>query len=171
MFVALCVGLTIVARADKKQPPTSAAAGAWPAGHGKALVDPGRPKIDLGTDQPVQCQTDSRCNEGGTAGNICTDEGICLCDSSRGLTRCGEGVGQQSCIDVSKDNHHCGRCGNACPDGKVCNAGTCGAVKCKKGETMCGRYCADLKTEESDCGKCFHQCSGRLACINGHCER
>lgn len=46
------------------------------------------------------------------------------CDSSW-ETYCTEYSGAEQCIDFSSDSQHCGFCGNDCPDGTQCAAGSC----------------------------------------------
>jgi hypothetical protein len=42
---------------------------------------------------------------------------------SEGQTRCGE-----RCVNLQRNERHCGRCGNRCPEGSECVGGTCSAV-------------------------------------------
>ncbi|MEZ4404956.1 MAG: hypothetical protein R3A52_00490 [Polyangiales bacterium] len=66
------------------------------------------------------------------AGNICA-AGMCVNACSPGNTSCPPTTppvgcfGGGTCRDLSTDNANCGACGNACPTGQVCSAGTCQA--------------------------------------------
>jgi hypothetical protein len=57
------------------------------------------------------------------------------------------------CRDLSTDNAHCGRCGNACPSGQVCASGAA-RVSCQAGQTNCSGVCRDLITDVAHCGAC-----------------
>lgn len=50
------------------------------------------------------------CTEGGIVGGKCRD-GLTACDGK--------------CVSLLLDPSHCGACGNACPSGVACVAGTC----------------------------------------------
>ena len=168
--------LSSLALAQGKPKPSSSAptpktvSELWPESRGKALVDPGPPKMDESdSDQTLTCDDDSRCNWGGRGGNICTPNKVCLCDASKGLARCGKkNSAIQDCSNLLT-GLNCGVCGHECPKGQLCNDGKCARVQCAKGETFCGARCSNLRNSNFDCGACFHECRNGLSCVKGHC--
>lgn len=129
-------------------------------------IDPGPPKMDVSSSSPDKvraCQTKSDCNDGMMT---CTAQHMCVCDSSRGFGRPGQG----DCLNYLTDANNCGKFGNACPSGQVCTGGHCGKFTCDSGETVCFDYCANLQKDNGDCGKCGHECPSGLSCVSGHCE-
>ena len=129
-------------------------------------IDPGPPKMDVSSSHPDSvhvCQSKSDCNDGMM---ICTAQHTCVCDSSRGFGRPGQG----DCLNYLTDASNCGKFGNACPSGQACTGGHCGKFTCGPGETVCFDYCANLQKDDGDCGKCGHECPSGLSCVSGHCE-
>lgn len=75
----------------------------------------------------------------GACGNACSFPsgtlGVCASGTCRvascaaGYTRCDNGDGTSSCVDLRFDSNHCGSCGNVCPcqgyRGGQCYEGTC----------------------------------------------
>jgi hypothetical protein len=78
-------------------------------------------------------------------------------------TLCG-----QTCTHVRSDNLHCGRCGNACGEGQVCDEGTC-RVSCQPHLTDCGGRCLDLRSDPEHCGVCDRACPVDDTCMLGNC--
>src|SRR5262249_29454446 len=63
------------------------------------------------------------CIDGGCVGAVCDyarQGGFCGAPGDLVHVCCGTG-----CVDQSSDAANCGACGNACPAGKTCLAGTC----------------------------------------------
>ena len=62
----------------------------------------------------------------GGCGKICDKpfhkcvKGECLYQESQWISRCGD-----DCIFTKSNNEHCGKCGNKCPEGKLCKEGKC----------------------------------------------
>ncbi|MBN1770637.1 MAG: hypothetical protein JXB32_05200 [Deltaproteobacteria bacterium] len=73
-----------------------------------------------------------------------------------------------TCVDLTTDPDHCGRCGHACAAGEVCNEGAC-ASTCTGGLTNCDGACVDLTTDPNHCGDCTTICSRSEECVAGHC--
>ena len=78
--------------------------------------------------------------------------------------------GSVGCGNTQTDPKNCGKCGNVCPTGAQCNAGTCA---CTKG-VVCSNSCADTQTDPKNCGKCGNVCTGgppnsTWSCVAGTC--
>lgn len=89
-----------------------------------------------------------------------------------------------TCVDPKTDAMNCGKCGNKCPMGWGCAAGTC-QLQCPMGQSPCGSVddagvdagpvCIDTKTNIDNCGMCGNSCSmnmvpnGKPGCVNGTC--
>jgi hypothetical protein len=76
--------------------------------------------------------------------------------------RCGT-----TCMDLTSNNTHCGRCGNTCVGGETCNAGLC---ECPMGGRSCGGTCVDVETSNTHCGACNSPCSSMQTCVGGSCQ-
>lgn len=76
--------------------------------------------------------------------------------------------GVSGCVDTSTSPEHCGACGNACPTGAQCAAGTC---VCPAGESPCAGKCINTQTDRYNCGACAHNCGNgaSVACTAGMC--
>jgi len=72
------------------------------------------------------------------------------------------------CVEILKDNQHCGACQNACPKGKRCEQGRC-ELYCEGELKLCGRVCKRINWDNLNCGKCGHVCQQGLSCSNGKC--
>src|SRR5690606_24442120 len=72
------------------------------------------------------------------------------------------------CRDLQVDRENCGSCGNVCPVGQACIAGSCRAL-CGPGLTECGNVCRDLSSDRSHCGGCGVVCANNQLCVNGSC--
>ena len=58
------------------------------------------------------------------------------------------------CVDLAKDEQHCGRCDKTC-------AGF---------ETCCGGGCVDVKADADNCGACGSECEASELCDDGSCR-
>jgi len=108
-------------------------------------------------------------------GMVQTDARTCKCECPSGLTPC-----DGNCIDLLKDNNHCGSCGNHCQAGKSCCDGTCKALNtpencgscgnhCQAGQACCNGACSRLDTV-NNCGSCGNRCTAGQTCCNGTCK-
>ncbi|MFO0609355.1 MAG: hypothetical protein U0324_39690 [Polyangiales bacterium] len=80
-----------------------------------------------------------------------------------GSTRCGD-----ACVDTQTSASHCGACGNACPSGQTCAAGSC-VTPCAAGLTACGAACIDTRGDAANCGACGNACPAGRVCAAGSC--
>lgn len=106
---------------------------------------------------PLGCTTsgdNDSVGDGPPGASPCTD----------GYSDCG-GV----CVDLQGDGFHCGTCGSACADAKVCSSGSCQESCTVPGRTRCGTSCVDLPTNPSHCGACDVVCETGQACESGVC--
>jgi hypothetical protein len=80
-----------------------------------------------------------------------------------GLVLCGE-----ICVDLASDAANCGNCGEICPVGQFCSAGSCTTV-CPDGQAQCGQSCVNLMASVLHCGRCNAPCLGGQQCVSGVC--
>ncbi len=73
-----------------------------------------------------------------------------------------------TCVDLTSDPEHCGRCERACAPGEVCNEGAC-ASTCADGLTNCDGACVDLTGDPEHCGDCTTACARNEECRAGDC--
>jgi hypothetical protein len=136
--------------------------------------------VDLATN-PFHC---GRCSAGCYAegGQRTCVGGTCMCPT--GQTQCAypgptpvlaatpaNDGGYRVCVDTQTNRFNCGTCGTYCPDGTTCTAGTCVAITCPTGQTLCGDTCADLLIDGQHCGACDQSCNGesQQVCRDGAC--
>jgi hypothetical protein len=68
---------------------------------------------------------------------------------SEGLTRCGE-----RCVNLRRNERHCGSCGN----------------RCRSTQTCCRGRCVNLQRNERHCGRCGNRCAEGQECVSGECQ-
>jgi len=109
-------------------------------------------KVDNIQDATYQCKR----------GHICS-EGKCQC--SEGKNVCGK-----HCVDLKKDKYHCGKCGNLCYSGQICDNGTCRSPH-PNYKTACfgGKLFVNTSINNRHCGKCENACKTNETCQNGVC--
>lgn len=76
---------------------------------------------------------------------------------------CGE-----RCVSVKSDPAHCGGCGHACAQGKVCSEGEC-ADACDDSHTDCDGACIDTRSDPEHCGGCESACAEGIECKDSAC--
>ncbi|MBO6938033.1 MAG: hypothetical protein JJ863_23900 [Deltaproteobacteria bacterium] len=120
-------------------------------------VCPGGPLLDGGPDADVG---DMGPRDGGRDRPDFGPPPACACNL-------GESCCDATCVDVDIEPGNCGACGNACADGEVCSAGSCGP-DCDDGLTLCSGLCLDLSNDPNNCGSCGNVCATGI-CIDGEC--
>ena len=91
---------------------------------------------------------------------------------SGGSTLCGE-----ECVILQRDPLHCGKCGNPCPAGQVCNNSEC-ALTCSEGLLDCDGSCVDPLRDLQFCGatsdcqgsNAGQTCAAAQTCVAGNCS-
>ncbi|MBK04095.1 MAG: hypothetical protein CL920_33580 [Deltaproteobacteria bacterium] len=79
----------------------------------------------------------------------------------------GQSYCAASCVDVSSDSAHCGRCGLSCPANVTCQNGQC---QCPAGSTFCNGQCVNTQLSQLHCGQCNNPCSQGDTCTAGICK-
>ena len=81
------------------------------------------------------------------------------------------------CSDPRIDAMNCGRCGQACRAGEVCQSSAC-VPNCTASETLCpggggdagtALRCVALQTDRAHCGACGNECGRDEVCAGGRC--
>ena len=87
--------------------------------------------------------------------------------SSLGLNDCNG-----SCVNIYRDQNHCGRCGNVCLDDEICKAGDCVSTAFCTSNVNCGdkQICKDSACVDVECNADSH-CSGGASCVNHVCQK
>jgi hypothetical protein len=67
---------------------------------------------------------------------------------SEGQTRCGD-----RCVNLQRNERHCGSCSN----------------RCRSTQTCCKGRCVNLQRNERHCGSCFNRCAEGEECVDGVC--
>jgi hypothetical protein len=67
---------------------------------------------------------------------------------SEGQTRCGE-----RCVNLQRNERHCGSCSN----------------RCRSTQTCCNGRCVNLQRNERHCGSCSNRCEEGQECVEGVC--
>lgn len=81
-----------------------------------------------------------------------------------GLQSFCETCGEPTCVDLTSDPLHCGRCDAACPSGAPCLDGACA---CPDGGSACDSSCVDTSSDPAHCGGCDQPCA--MFCLAGEC--
>jgi hypothetical protein len=86
---------------------------------------------------------------GGTLGSL---PGVAWADDddrcSEGQTRCGD-----RCVNLKRNERHCGSCRN----------------RCRSNQTCCNGNCVNLQRNERHCGRCGKRCAEGQECVGGVC--
>ena len=104
------------------------------------------------------------------------DPGV-ACDLTQRCARCAvsEALCDGRCVDLARDDRHCGACGVACAAQTACRGGGCAPIACAPGFDNCDAAsgCAtDLQRNSSHCGRCGVSCArpnAVMACSEGRC--
>lgn len=137
------------------------------------LIDPGHPSSSLLFEKVTE--SSPSCGEPmPPSGSLTDNEIACLRDyiERAGIDTQGpncETCGGILCVDFARDPAHCGGCGQACDDGKICGAGQC-VNPCEEEETLCGATCVILDDDDDHCGTCGHRCGPGTSCNQGVCQ-
>src|SRR5215218_8578845 len=86
---------------------------------------------------------------GGTLGSL---PGVAWADDDRcseGQTRCGD-----RCVNLQRNERHCGSCSN----------------RCRSTQTCCKGRCVNLQRNERHCGSCSNRCAEGQECVSGVCQ-
>src|SRR5215208_5236041 len=86
---------------------------------------------------------------GGTLGSL---PGVAWADDDRcseGQTRCGD-----RCVNLQRNERHCGSCSN----------------RCRSTQTCCKGRCVNLQRNERHCGSCSNRCAEGEECASGVCS-
>jgi hypothetical protein len=129
-------------------------------------LPPAEPKCD------PRCLAETECIEG-TCVRSCADE--CdpfreecgdeeLCECRHGLTACAG-----YCVDLERDDYHCGECFARCAADRSCGGGECLASTCEGFPDACEGTCTDFDTDVLNCGGCDRPCFEDELCIEGRC--
>ena len=79
-----------------------------------------------------ECRRDSQC-----CSRNCVrrgDDKVCACPE--GQARCND-----RCVNLDRNENHCGACGNRCAEGEECVDGMCQGGPCPSGTTLIGTQC------------------------------
>ena len=127
------------------------------------------------------CETDVRitvahCGACGSACSLanatatCTGGACAVLRCNAGFADC-DGVASNGCeVNLTSSAANCGRCGNACSAGFVCNASAC-TLDCGS-LTNCSGTCVNLTSDASNCGACGTVCrfaNATAACASSTC--
>jgi hypothetical protein len=119
------------------------------------------------TDTGVPVDSGSLCMPACRAGHRCIS-GLCLCGMS-GTCAANQECCGDACVDVQSNTMNCGRCGNVCPAGQFCSAGTCTSMP------MCAPACDVAQGERCvapgicACGAGGTACPAGQVCNMGVC--
>src|SRR5919112_2245793 len=105
-----------------------------------------------------ECRRDSQCCSGNCVRR--GDDKVCRCPE--GKTRCND-----RCVNLDRNEHHCGECFNRCDEGQECVDRVCQG-SCPPGETVCGGDCCPEGTvcTPSGCDPiCDPPCPGSCVCV------
>jgi hypothetical protein len=135
------------------------------------------------------------CDNACGAGQVCTN-GQCTSECTPPLIKCTFTDGGGGCVDLTKDDNHCGGCATVCtqtdagdydagdpvPDGGDASSNgswSYGTPKCvnssctwicpTQSESVCNGLCFDMKQNHDNCGKCNNACAYDEWCSDGVC--
>lgn len=133
----------------------------------------------------------------GACGQECPDNMLCFqsqcivscptsapaCGSEHHKTCCSLSCCNNTCVDISSNVRHCGKCDEICSVGHICFEGKCvlscpaSAPECGSGSNRtccslhcCNENCVDLQNNPKHCGMCNLQCTKGEICFQGRCQ-
>lgn len=118
--------------------------------------------VDLSTDSENcgscgnKCPTDDWRSTELNAKWICVG-GTCQMSCSNTFWQDCNGSIEDGCETRMGTPQNCGTCGNACPEGVICNSGACQV--CKATEDNCFGNCTHLGSDDANCGACGTFCN------------
>lgn len=101
--------------------------------------------------------------------------GIKCCVTARGVHcfQCACPVGltlcDQRCTSLSGDPYNCGRCGQVCGSGQICQNGVCIPFCTQPTPDPCNGMCTSLLDDPNNCGSCGFACPPGNFCDGGKC--
>ncbi|ACY14082.1 cadherin-like beta sandwich domain-containing protein [Haliangium ochraceum] len=69
-----------------------------------------------------------------------------------------------ACVNLDRDNGHCGACDNVCEAGELCNGEGACELTCQDGFSECAGACFDLTNNDDHCGACGIVCPAGQTC-------
>jgi hypothetical protein len=112
-----------------------------------------------------ECRRDSQC-----CSRNCIrrgDDKVCGCPT--GQRRCND-----RCVNLKRNENHCGSCFNRCAEGQECVSGVCQGGGCPSGTTLCGGNCVLTDCPSSgqtlNPSTCKCECPAGQTCCNGACR-
>ncbi len=114
-----------------------------------------------------ECRRDSQCCSGNCVRR--GDDKVCACPE--GQRRCGD-----RCVNLQRNERHCGECFNRCAEGEECVGGECqgggcpsGTVKCFEVGNTCVPGCPDGQILDCLTGQCLPACAPDQPCCRECC--
>jgi hypothetical protein len=111
-----------------------------------------------------ECRRDSQCCSGNCVRR--GDDKVCGCPE--GQTRCND-----RCVNLDRNENHCGECFNPCEEGQECVGGGCEGGGCPDGTTLCGGNCVNcppgqiLNSSTCQCDSCPPSGCPACQCFSG----
>jgi Stigma-specific protein, Stig1 len=125
-------------------------------------------EADLNTDTLNCGVCRTSCVAGPQSTARCTS-GACSIACNTGFSDCNAMPADGCEINTRVSPTNCGRCGNVCPTGQVCNDGLC-VAPCPGVQTRCAGACVTLLTDSTNCGACGVRCATGSTCADGVCR-
>ena len=117
-----------------------------------------------------ECRRDSQC-----CSKNCVrrgDDKVCGCPE--GQTLCKKPRGEGRCVNLQKNENHCGECFNRCAEGQECVSGACTPAcgangdSCTEGTQCCSGNCSNGTCA---CKPYSSACNNNSECCSGFCNQ